>query len=145
MREVEKIGSSAAGQLTRINFGVFHVYLATHPDHVQHVLLDNAANFRREGTYWRPLHRLFGESIMSEGPEWKLSRRTLQPVLTRRYVHSMAGQMADAINERVDALAEPAADRAPGVGDGRDLRDREPHRDPGLLRRQDLRRGHRAG
>ncbi|MGH3382378.1 MAG: cytochrome P450 [Actinoallomurus sp.] len=108
MREVEKIGSSAAGQLTRINFGVFHVYLATHPDHVQHVLLDNAANFRRDGTYWRPLHRLFGESIMSEGAEWKLSRRTLQPVLTRRYVHSMAGQMAEAINERVDDLTEAA-------------------------------------
>lgn len=115
MREVEKIGSSAAGQLIRLDFGVAGVYLATHPDHVQHILLDNAANFLREGTYWRPLHRLFGRSIMAEGADWKLSRRTLQPVLTRRYVHSMAEQMAAAINESIDGLAEPARSGRPVV------------------------------
>jgi cytochrome P450 len=91
MREVERIGSSSEGRLTRINFGVSHIYLATHPDHVQ-----------------RTLRRLFGPSIMAEGTPWKTSRRTLQPVLTRRYVHSMADQMAAAINESVDALGEPA-------------------------------------
>jgi enediyne biosynthesis protein E7 len=115
MREVEKIGSTAAGQLARLDFGVADVYLATHPDHVQHILLDNAANFPREGTYWRPLHRLFGQSIMSEGADWKLSRRTLQPVLTRRYVHSMADEMISAISDSIEALAEPARTGRPVV------------------------------
>jgi cytochrome P450 len=113
MGEVERMGRAANGRIVRLDFGVADVYLATHPDHVQHILLDNAANFLRDGTYWRPLRRLFGRSIMSEGSAWKLSRRTLQPVLTRRYVHSMADQMAAAINDSLDGLAEHARTKRP--------------------------------
>jgi cytochrome P450 len=115
MGEVERIGRAAAGQVARLHFGVAHVYLATHPDHVQHILMDNAANFLRDGTYWRPLRRLFGQGIMSEGTDWKLSRKALQPVLTRRYVHSMADQMTAAINESLDGLAESARTGRPVV------------------------------
>jgi cytochrome P450 len=108
MREIEQIGRLSSGELVRIDFGIVRAYVATHPDHVQHILLENSANFLRDGTFWRPLHRLFGDGIMSEGADWKISRKILQPVMTRRHVVSVADDMAGAINEAIESLAEPA-------------------------------------
>ncbi|GAB3970293.1 hypothetical protein GCM10029978_043310 [Actinoallomurus acanthiterrae] len=112
MGEVEKIGRFA-GELVRVDFGIFKAYVATHPDHVQQILRDDSANFHRDGTAWRPLHRLFGDSILGEGPDWELSRKALQPVLTTRHVHSVAGRMAEAVNQAIEPLAGPARDGSP--------------------------------
>lgn len=109
LREIERI-SKLSGELARVDFGVFRAYVAYHPDHVQRVLRDDSAIFLREGTFWRPLHRLFGDSILGEGPDWELSRRSLQPVLTTRHIDSVAGRMVETINEGIDdGLAEPVA------------------------------------
>lgn len=108
MQEIEQIGRLASGKLVKIDFGIIRAYVATHPDHVQHILLENSTNFLREGTFWRPLHRLFGDGIMTDGRDWKISRKVLQPVLTRRHVLTVADDMAKAINEAIEALAEPA-------------------------------------
>ncbi|NED56453.1 cytochrome P450, partial [Micromonospora aurantiaca] len=54
----------------------------THPDDVQQVLRKQSENFVRDGTFWRPLHGLFGDSIMSEYDEWELSKRILQPAFS---------------------------------------------------------------
>lgn len=108
LKEIEQIGKMSGGDLVRVDFGVFRAYVATHPDHVQHILRDNSANFLRDGTFWRPLHGLFGDSILGEGPDWDLSRKVLQPVLTTRHVNSLADRMAVTINEAIDALEEPA-------------------------------------
>jgi cytochrome P450 len=82
--------------------------VASHPDHVQHILRDDSANFLRDGTFWRPLHRLFGDSILGEGPDWDLSRRSLQPVLTTRHVNTVADRIAASIDGSIEAL-EPGA------------------------------------
>lgn len=108
LAEIEQVGQISGEELPQIDFGVFKAYVAVHPDHVQHVLRDNSENFLRAGTFWRPLHRLFGDSILGEGPDWDLSRRTLQPVLTARHVSSLAERMATTIGEAVDTLDEPA-------------------------------------
>jgi cytochrome P450 len=108
MKEIEQIGRLSSGELVRIDFGVSRAHVASHPDHVQHILRDNSENFHRDGTFWRPLHKLFGDSILGDGPDWELSRRSLQPVLTTRYVNSVADRIAETINESIDALAEPA-------------------------------------
>ncbi|MCO6010668.1 cytochrome P450 [Actinoallomurus purpureus] len=109
MGEVEKIGRFA-GELVRVDFGIFKAYVATHPDDVQHILRDDSANFLRNGTAWRPLRRLFGDSILGEGPDWELSRKALQPLLTTRHVHSVAGRMAEAVNDAIEPLTGPARD-----------------------------------
>jgi cytochrome P450 len=108
MREVEEIGRLSSGEIVRVDFGVFRAYVASHPDHVQHILRDNAGNFRRDGTFWRPLHRLFGDSILGEGPDWELSRRSLQPVLTTRHITAVADRIASSIDRSIDALAGKA-------------------------------------
>jgi cytochrome P450 len=112
MAEVERLGEFS-GDLVRVDFGIFKAYLATHPDHVQQILRDDSTNFLRNGLAWRPLHRLFGDSILGEGPDWELSRKALQPVLTNRHIHSVTGRMAEAINEAIEPLAGPARDGRP--------------------------------
>lgn len=108
-----EIGRQARGEIIQINVGPFRPYLVTNPDHLQHILRGNAANYTREGVFWRPLHRLFGHSIMSDGPPWARSRKVLQPVFTAKHVESLAQRMADAIADGIDGLAEPVASGRP--------------------------------
>ncbi len=113
LREIEEIGRISDGELVRIDFGVFRAHVATHPDHVQQVLRD-PETFRRDGTFWQPLHRLFGDSILGEHEPWDLSRRTLNPIFTARHIAGLADRMAETIREAVDqVLAGPARDGRP--------------------------------
>ncbi|GIH64362.1 cytochrome P450 [Microbispora siamensis] len=96
-----------------MNLGPFRPYLITHPDHLQHVLRGNSANYRRDGVLWKPLHRLFGESVMSDGPAWEQSRKVLQPVFTAKNVEALAGRMAEAVDEGIEELAAPAESGLP--------------------------------
>src|SRR5262245_45118101 len=82
LKELARISEVANGELLRLDLGASRPFLVTHPDHVQQVLRTESANFVRDGVFWRPLHNLFGESIMSEGDEWELSKRVLQPVFS---------------------------------------------------------------
>ncbi|MEV5825784.1 cytochrome P450 [Spirillospora sp. NPDC052242] len=106
----EQLGREANGEITRVDLGVFRPYLVTHPDHVQHVLRDNAANYPREGMMWKPLTRLVGE-IAGEGPEWALNRGIFQRLMSGPNIASVTDEMARTIAEGVDRLGE----RATGV------------------------------
>ncbi|MEW2358154.1 cytochrome P450 [Spirillospora sp. NPDC029432] len=108
LRELERISRTADGEIARLDLGASHPYVVTHPDHVQQVLKSQAQNFVRDGTFWRPLHTLFGSSIMSEGEEWEVSKRVLQPVFSTKNVRALTESMAAAINQAVDTFEEPA-------------------------------------
>ncbi|WP_433464825.1 cytochrome P450 [Spirillospora sp. CA-128828] len=108
LREILRIGTAAGGEVARLDLGASHPYVVTHPDHVQQVLRQESQNFVRDGTFWRPLHGLFGDSIMSEYAEWELSKRVLQPVFSTRTIRSLGDHMARAINDAVRQLDEPA-------------------------------------
>ena len=101
---LEEIARRSGGDVVRLNLGLFRPYLITHPDHVQHVLRDNAANYVREGMFWKPLRRLFGSGILVDGPTWEPSRRRIQPLFAARNVNALVAGMADAISEAVDRL-----------------------------------------
>ncbi|MEV6925642.1 cytochrome P450 [Dactylosporangium sp. NPDC051485] len=111
----------AGGGVVRLNLGTFRPYLVTHPEHLQHVLKDNAANYVRDGKglLWRPVRRAVGEAILVvEGPLWESSRGVLQPLFTAKRVETMVDGMAAAIGEAVDVLDEPArAGRAVDASD----------------------------
>jgi cytochrome P450 len=98
----------AKGDVIRLNLGPFRPYLVSHPEHVQQVLRGNWENYLREGMLWKPVERLAGRSVISEGPDWEASRRILQPLFTTRYVTSLAQGMAETIEEGIAAL-EPYA------------------------------------
>ncbi|MFB9178535.1 cytochrome P450 [Dactylosporangium sucinum] len=101
----------AGGEVVRLSFGTFRPYLVAHPEHLQHVLRDNAANYVRDGKglLWRPVRRAVGDAILvAEGPRWSSSRDVLQPLFTAKRVETLVDGMAVAIGEAVDVLNEPA-------------------------------------
>lgn len=101
----------AGGEVVRLNLGTFRPFLVTHPEHLQHILRDNAANYVRDGKglLWRPVRRAVGEAILVvEGPLWESGRGVLQPLFTAKRVETLVDKMAAAIGEAVDVLDEPA-------------------------------------
>ncbi len=104
MSALKMIGKAAGGEVVRLDLGVFRPYVAPHPDQVQRILLDNAANYVREGMMWRPLQRLAGHGIAGEGPSWEFSRRVLQSAFSGRAVSAMLDVMSATIEETVDRL-----------------------------------------
>ncbi|MEV5413411.1 cytochrome P450 [Thermopolyspora sp. NPDC052614] len=104
MSALRMIGKAAGGRVVRLDLGVFHPYVAPHPDQVQRILLDNAANYLREGMMWRPLQRLAGHGIAGEGSSWEFSRRVLQTAFSGRAVSALLDVMSATIEEAVDRL-----------------------------------------
>jgi cytochrome P450 len=99
---LEHIGEETAGEIVRLDLGLFRPYLVTRPEHVQHVLRDHHERYVRDGMFWKPLRRLLGNGILGFGPQWRSSRRILQPLFTHKHVNSILAEMIDAI---VDAVA----------------------------------------
>ncbi|MGI5325679.1 cytochrome P450 [Actinomadura nitritigenes] len=100
---IEEMGRESDGEITRVNLGVLRPYLVTRPEHVQHILRDNAANYRREGLMWKPLSRLVGEPSGAD-PAWPLKRRIFQTLLTGKNIETYTDEMAATIAANVDDL-----------------------------------------
>lgn len=67
------------GDLVAMRLGPHRVYLLRHPDHVKHVLQDNARAYAKGPTVSR-VRPLFGESLtMVDGERWRGRRRHIQP------------------------------------------------------------------
>ncbi|MEV0155709.1 cytochrome P450 [Micromonospora sp. NPDC050686] len=110
LRELVRLADAAPGQVVRLNLGTLRPYLVTEPSHVQQVLRDNAANYVRGGDnlLWRPVRRLTGEGIMSDGPPWQDSRTRMQPHFTAKRIDGLVDSMSHAVSAAVDEFEEPA-------------------------------------
>ncbi|HEX3064970.1 MAG TPA: cytochrome P450, partial [Dongiaceae bacterium] len=61
------------------------------PEAIHHVLVENAANYRRSPASIRILRPLVGRGLfLSEGEEWKHQRRTIAPALAPRVMPLLA-------------------------------------------------------
>lgn len=70
-------GEGALGRITVIN----------DPSLIRHVLVDNAANYRKDDLQLRILAPGLGRGLLTaEGEEWRLQRRTIAPLFTPRKV-----------------------------------------------------------
>lgn len=112
LRAFARIGRDCDGALARLHLGLVRPYLATHPDHVQHILR-RPDTYVREGMMWKPLRRLEGDGIAGEGRSWRASRRILQPLFTTRHLSTVLPPMAAAVQEALDLLGYRARDRHP--------------------------------
>ena len=112
LKGFEEIGRRSGGRVARLNLGMFRPYLVTHPDHVQYVLSDNAANYRREGPMWETLSRLVGEPSGAD-PYWWMKRNAFQSLMSGPNIASFTDDMAAAIAGAVDDLADRAGDGRP--------------------------------
>lgn len=83
------------------------------PDAIRHILVDNEANFTRDGLQLRVLHRTIGRGIFSaEGPAWRSQRKAVAPLFTPRAAAAFLPAMAAAADAAVERLAAKAGGTA---------------------------------
>jgi cytochrome P450 len=74
-----------------------HVVVVNEPAAIRRVLLDNAANYRKDSLQRRVLSAGLGEGLLSaEGEQWRAQRRTLAPLFAARRVLEFAPAMLQA-------------------------------------------------
>jgi len=89
-----------------------HVVIANHPDHVRHVMLDNADNYVRSTLSRRLLEPGLGKGLLTtEGATWRRQRRTMAPAFAAKRVADFAPAMVDAAQRLVEdwMLVSPTA------------------------------------
>ena len=85
-------GEGVLGRLTVVN----------DPPSIRHILVDNAANYRKDDLQRRVLAPGLGNGLLTaEGEEWKLQRRILAPLFNPRTVAGFAPAMAEAADRLV--------------------------------------------
>src|SRR3984885_1129415 len=73
------------------------ILLVHEPRAIKHVLLDNAANYRKDSIQRRVLSAGLGEGLLSaEGDQWRTQRRILAPVFARKTIMDFAPAMLEA-------------------------------------------------
>ena len=87
-----------------------HVLLVHEPGAIRHVLLDNAANYRKDRLQRRVLSAGLSDGLLSaEGEQWRLQRRVLAPMFARKTVMDFTPAMlaaAEALIDRWSALGD---------------------------------------
>jgi len=75
------------------------------PAAIRHVLVDNAAGYRKDDLQRRVLAPGLGNGLLTaEGDEWRLQRRTLAPLFAPRHVAGFLPAMAEAAERLVRRL-----------------------------------------
>ena len=81
------------GDIAKFHFGPQAVYLVSHPDWIEDVLVTSAKKFQK-GVALQRAKRLLGEGLLtSEGQQHLKQRRTIQPLFHRQQVQRFAGAM----------------------------------------------------
>lgn len=88
------------GDIFKLNLGLTDVIVCAHPDHVQHILRDNAQNYHKAGPLWNMVRTLLGNGlVVSEGEVWRRQRRLMQPSFHRQHLTGLTDTMVTAIDE----------------------------------------------
>jgi cytochrome P450 len=89
--------------IATVRLPIGQVLLVHEPSAIRHVLLDNAANYRKDPLQRRVLSAGLGDGLLSvEGEQWQAQRRTLAPLFARRTVTSFAAPMQSAAQDLVE-------------------------------------------
>jgi cytochrome P450 len=107
------------GDIYRVDLGLATLVCLSHPRHAQHVLRDNATNYRKGGPIWDSVRTMLGNSLpVSEGDFWRRQRRMMQPYFHRQRLADLTETMSTTIDEGmagwdVAASSETPLDLAP--------------------------------
>lgn len=83
------------GDVASVRLGLERIYLISHPDLIEEVLVANAKNFTKHFGL-RMNRRLLGQGLLtSEGDFWRRQRRLMQPAFNRDRVASYAAVMVE--------------------------------------------------
>lgn len=99
------------GELVGFKLGPITLYLVTHPEHVQQVLVEQWRSFGKGGM-WDAMRPLFGNGVVrAEGDFWRRQRRMMQPLFSPTHLAKLTDAMVGAIDKEVTRLAR----RGPNV------------------------------
>ena len=85
-----------------------HVLLVHEPRSIRQVLLDNAANYRKDRFQRRVLSAGLSDGLLSaEGEQWRIQRKVLAPMFARRKVLEFGPAMAGAADDLVKRWGSP--------------------------------------
>ncbi len=86
--------------------------VVSEPNAIRHILLDNAANYRKDDLLLRILSPGLGNGLLTvEGEQWRRQRHAVAPMFTRKTIENFAPDMlaaADVLVERWSRLPEGA-------------------------------------
>lgn len=99
--EVMEYAVNNFGDAVRLPLGHKTLHVFNHPDHVGHVLVDNADNYRK-GIGQIHARRVIGDGLLtSDGELWRKQRKTIQPLFQARRL----ARLVTVIAEEADKLA----------------------------------------
>ena len=102
------------GEVVRVGFPPFERYIVYHPDDVQHVLLDNHANYHKDCLEYRSLRMALGQGLVtSDGALWRRQRKLAAPAFTPARVAAFGGVMTRAGTALCDSWGPRARDGEP--------------------------------
>ncbi len=106
------------GGIVRMKMGPYLVHQVTEPQHVKHVLQDNAKNYSR-GRFYRGFNLFFGRGMLTtDGPEWRTRRAVSQPFFNRTRLRANSGTITEIVAELLQRWEKPA-----GTGEAVDITD----------------------
>lgn len=98
------------GDVVRFRVGPQLIHLLNHPDHVQHVLLNNHQNYDKNTRSAAAIRKGTGESLLtSNGEVWRCQRHQAQPFFHRRSISNFAADMTTATATMLDRWRMHAA------------------------------------
>ena len=87
------------GRVANLDLGTSSLFMLNHPDLVQHVLHDNAANYRKS-RFYEKLSPFFGKGLItSNGPTWRRQRQVSQPAFSGPNLKAMVTGIATVCDE----------------------------------------------
>ena len=95
------------GDLVKMHLGPYPIYMLFRPEHVEHVLQKNPANYLKDG--YEHLEPMVGHGLLSsEGDLWRRQRRLIQPAFHKKRLDGMARTMTDATGDMLNRWRERA-------------------------------------
>jgi cytochrome P450 len=99
--------------LVRVDPGLLHVYVVSHPDFVRRILVTNAANYPK-GSMMAPFRTALGNGLVtSEGDYWKRQRRLMQPAFHSEQLRAMESHITACVERAVERWRRTAAQGTP--------------------------------
>ena len=99
------------GDVVRLPLGPRTVYAVFHPDHIHHVLVGNARNYVKGRTFAKAAGSIGNGLVTSEGIDWQIQRRRMNPHFHREALAGLGAIMA----RNVEAMLERWAGAAAGA------------------------------
>lgn len=106
--EVMEYAVNNFGDAVRLPLGPKTLHVFNHPDHAGHVLVSNAANYRK-GIGQIHARRVMGDGLLtSDGDQWRRQRSAMQPLFQARRLAGLVTVMAEEAEKFVVRLGESA-------------------------------------